>query len=62
MDSQFLYATPDPISKCNIYFNSGDDHGAELSSGVGAPGSVIHGVVPPGASTVCDGVVLPCHS
>lgn len=62
MDSHFLCATPDPISKCNIYFNSGDDLGAELSSGVGAPGSIIRDVVPPGASTACDGVVVPCDS
>lgn len=54
MDSQFFYATPDPISKCNVCFNSGNDHGAELSSGIGTPGSVIHGVVPPGASSALE--------
>lgn len=54
MDSQFFYATPDPISKCNVFFNSGDDYGAELCSGVGAPGSIVHAVVPPGASTAVE--------
>lgn len=61
MDSQYFYATPDPISKCNVCYNSGDDHGAELSSGVGAPGSIIQERALPW-STVCDGIVLPCDS
>lgn len=54
MNSQFFNVTTGPIIECNICFNSGDDHGAELCSGVGAPRSVIHGMVPPGASTALE--------
>lgn len=58
MDSFFFFnATPGPISKHNICFNSGDDHGAELCSGVGAPGSITHGVVPL-RSGQCPGALL----
>lgn len=37
--------------------NSGNDHRAELCSGVGAPGSITHGVVPC-RSKKCPGVLL----
>lgn len=53
----FFFITPDPISKHNICFNSGDERGAEPCSGVGAPGSITHGVVPP-RSDQCPEVLL----
>ena len=53
----FFCTTPGPISKRNICINSGDDHGAEISSGVGAPGPITCGVVPT-RSGQCPGALL----